>query len=144
MRWQEGKMHSLQDRIERILAGRSFAVAGASDNPDKAGYWVYRKLKEAGYAVFPVNPNRPAVQGDTAYPRLGSLPQPVDCVVTVVPPAATRQVVADAVELSIPAVWMQPGSEDEAAVRLAEDRGLIAVYGGPCIMVQLSLRRHKD
>ncbi|MGC8669115.1 MAG: CoA-binding protein [Chthonomonadales bacterium] len=134
-------MDPLQERMQKILSGRSFAVVGASNNSEKAGYWVYRKLKEAGYAVFAVNPNRRVVQGDAAYPHLKALPQVVDCVVTVVPPPITRAAVAEAIEQGIQAVWMQPGSEDEAAVRLAEDRGLTAVYGGPCIMVQLSLRR---
>ena len=137
-------MANLEERMDKILGGRVFAVAGASSNPEKAGYWVYRKLKEAGYTVFAVNPNHSEVQGDRAYPDIEALPQPVDCVVTVVPPAVTSNVVAQAVRSRIRAVWMQPGSEDEAAIRLAEEHGLIAVYGGPCIMVQLALRRHRD
>jgi len=34
-----------------------FAVVGASRDPGKYGYKVYDDLKNAGYQVYPVNPN---------------------------------------------------------------------------------------
>src|SRR5262245_56238490 len=43
--------------IEEILSQRRFAVVGASRDRDKFGYKVFRALKVAGYAVYPVNPN---------------------------------------------------------------------------------------
>jgi len=34
-----------------------FAVVGASRNPMKYGHQVYKDLRNAGYTVYPINPN---------------------------------------------------------------------------------------
>lgn len=46
--------------------GTTVAVVGATDNPAKYGYVIYRDLKRKGYRVFPVNPGRAAVDSDPA------------------------------------------------------------------------------
>jgi len=129
------------DTIREILAQRTFAVVGASRNPEKYGNKVYRALKRHGYKVFAVNPNAETVDGDPAYPRLDNIPEPIDCIVAVVPPHVTEQIMREAGRLHIPYVWMQPGSESEAAVNAAVAHGLEAVHGGPCIMVAAAAHR---
>lgn len=52
-----------------------FAVAGVSSNPAKYGHQVYKDLEEAGYAVYPVNPNIDEVLGDRCYPSLSNCPK---------------------------------------------------------------------
>jgi len=47
-----------------------FAVVGASRNPKKYGHQVYKDLRNAGYKVYPVNPNANEVLGDKCYPSL--------------------------------------------------------------------------
>jgi len=37
-------------------------------------------------------------------------------------------------------VWMQPGAESEAALRRAQELGLVAIGGGPCVLVTLGYR----
>jgi hypothetical protein len=44
-----------------------FAVVGASRDSKKYGYQVYRDLRNAGYRVYPVNPNVNEVLGDKCY-----------------------------------------------------------------------------
>lgn len=127
-----------RELIDTILRQRNFAVVGASRDPQKYGSLVYRKLKEAGYRVFAVNPNADRIDGDPAYPLLDTLPEPIDCIVTVVPPEVTEEVVHQASHLNIPYVWMQPGSESLAAVNMAISYGMRVVYGGPCIMVAVA------
>ena len=41
-------------------------------------------------------------------------------------------------ELNVPALWLQPGAEDDAVVSYIKDNGLEdkVIYGGPCILVE--------
>jgi len=130
-----------EERIKAFLEKRNvFAVVGASRDPQKYGYQVYRDLKNAGYKVYPVNPNAQEVLGDKCYPSLEELPERPDVVVVVVPPRVTEQIVKACKELGIRKVWMQPGPESEEAVRYCEENGLEVIYNTR-IMVQ---RRRRE
>jgi len=111
------------------------AVVGASRNPEKYRHRVYKDLKQAGYKVFPVNPNADEVLGDKCYPNLVSLPRKPEVVNLVVPPPVTEQTVKECRQLGIKMVWMQPGSESEEAIKHCTENGVQVVYG-ECIMVQ--------
>ena len=87
------------------------SIVGASRDPNKYGHQVYIDLKEAGYEVYPVNPNAKEIMGDKCYPDLRSLPVKPDVVNLVVPPKITEDIVKTCKELGITKVWMQPGSE---------------------------------
>ncbi|MEM4808772.1 MAG: CoA-binding protein, partial [Candidatus Nezhaarchaeales archaeon] len=125
-----------EELIREFLDRRNvFAVVGASRDPQKYGYQVYRDLKSAGYKVYPVNPNAQEVLGDKCYPSLKELPAKPDVVVTVVPPQVTELVVEECKELGVRKIWMQPGSESEKAVEYCEENN-IAVVHGACIMIE--------
>lgn len=112
-----------------------FAVVGVSENPAKYGHQVYKDLKEAGYVVYPVNPNIDEVLGDRCYHSLGELPEKADVVDTVVPPAVTEKIVAECKDLGIDKVWMQPGSESEKAIDFCNRNGIKVVHD-VCVMVK--------
>jgi predicted CoA-binding protein len=114
------------------------AVVGASRDLGKYGHRVYKDLKQAGYKVYPVNPNADEVLGDKCYPNLASLPKKPDVVDIVVPPLVTEQIVQECRQLGITMVWMQPGSESEKAIRFCQENNIVFVYG-ECIMVQRRL-----
>jgi len=125
-----------EEQIKAFLDKRNvFAVVGASRDSQKYGHQVYRDLKNAGYKVYPVNPNAQEVLSDKCYPSLKELPEKPDVVVTVVPPQVTEQIVKACKELGIRKVWMQPGSESEDAVRYCKENDLEVVHN-ECIMVQ--------
>ncbi|OYT44619.1 CoA-binding protein [Candidatus Bathyarchaeota archaeon ex4484_40] len=111
------------------------AVVGASRNPEKYGHKVYRDLKEAGYRVYPVNPNASEILGDKCYPNLESLPERPDVVTVVVPPRVTEKIVKACKDLGIWRVWMQPGSESEKAITFCRENGIKVIHG-VCIMIQ--------
>jgi uncharacterized protein len=139
-----GKDHrllSLRTLIEQVLEQKRFAVAGVSRNPEKYGNIVYQKLKAAGYTVYAVNPNTESIGDDPCYPSLDNIPDTVDCVVTVTPPAVTEKTVRDAGHLRVPFLWMQPGSESTSAYNLARALSMQVVSGGPCIMVAIAQRQ---
>ncbi|MCP8312387.1 MAG: CoA-binding protein [Candidatus Methylarchaceae archaeon HK02M1] len=111
------------------------AVVGASRDPKKYGHQVYRDLKEAGYKVYPVNPNADEILGDKCYPDLESLPTKPNVVDIVVPPKVTEEIVKTCKELGITKVWMQPGSESEGAINFCKENAIDCIHG-LCIMVE--------
>ena len=111
------------------------AVVGATDNLNKYGAIIYRDLKAKGDRVYPVNPKRDTVDGDTAYPDLGSLPETPDIVNLVVPPQRTLQVLDKAEQLGIENIWVQPGAEDKAVMDRLQS-GSFQYLANACIMVR--------
>lgn len=127
--------------IVRFLDKKNtFAVVGASRDPEKYGHQVYKDLREAGYEVYPVNPNADEILGDKCYPSLEELPVIPEVVNIVVPPKITEQIVKKCKNIGIEKVWMQPGSESEEAIKFCEDNNIEAVHG-VCVIIQ---RRNKE
>ncbi len=120
--------------IKDFMSQEALAVVGASRNPKKFGSIVYRDLKAKAYHVFAVNPHAGQIDGDPAYPDLEHLPEEVDGVVLIVPPAVTESMVRQAAQAGIRRVWMQPGAESQAAVAFCQENG-ISVIEGECIMM---------
>lgn len=129
--------------MQAMLAASSYAVVGASRDPDKYGFLVYRSLKAAGKTAFPVNPNADAVDGDRCYTALSALPQRPEIAVMVVPPAVTEATVAECARLGITQIWMQPGAESPTAIAACREKGIAVVAGGPCLMVLLRTARYQ-
>ncbi|RJS75771.1 CoA-binding protein [Candidatus Bathyarchaeota archaeon] len=130
-----------EDLIKAFLKEKNiFAVVGASRDPRKYGYQVYKDLKNAGYEVYPVNPNAREILGDKCYPSLESLPVKPDVVDLVVPPKITEVVVKTCKKLGIKKVWMQPGSESEMAINFCRKNGMDVIHG-VCVMVERRSRQ---
>lgn len=73
--------------LETLLAPRSVAVVGASQDPARIGGRPIAYMLGAGYGgrIMPVNPNRAEVQGLTAYPDVASLPEVPETAIVAVP-----------------------------------------------------------
>lgn len=131
-------MSALQQAVDDFLAQRRVAVAGVSRQPGQAANAIFRKLGAAGYAVFAVNPEATEVEGSPCYPDLASIPEPVDAVVAVTPPAGTEDVVRQCIALGIRRLWihggMGPSSVSIAAVAEARAAGM-TVIPGACPMM---------
>jgi len=122
--------------MRKFLEKRNvIAVVGASRDSNKYGHQVYRDLKEAGYKVYPINPNAAEILGDECYPDLESLPVNPDVVNLVVPPKITNEIVRTCKKLGITKVWMQPGSESKWAINFCNENAIDCIYGN-CIMVE--------
>ena len=135
---------STRGLIEHILEQKNFAVVGVSRDPEKYGRKVYAALKMAGYTVYAVNPNADLIGSDPCYPTLDTIPGPIDCIVTVTPPEETAAALRNAGHLKIGYLWMQPGSESNAAFNTARANSMQIVSGGPCIMVEAQKRRERE
>jgi len=131
-----------EESIKAFLNKKNiFAIVGASRDPEKYGYQVYKDLKSAGYEVYPVNPNAQEILGDKCYPSLEELPVKPDVVDIVVPAKVTEQAVETCKKLGIMKVWMQPGSESEKAIKFCEENSIDVVHG-VCVMIERAKRAH--
>lgn len=126
--------------IETLLVepDTSVAVVGATDNPSKYGFVIYRDLKRKGYRVYPVNPNRAEVDGDKAYPSLAELPETPTIVNVVVPPRVTMRILKSCLELGLMNVWLQPGAESPDAIAFLQEHEF-NYLAHACIMIESRL-----
>jgi len=85
------------DSLTPLLAPRSIAVLGASGDPSRIGGRPIAYMLEKGFAgaIYPVNPNRPEVQGLRAYPTVADLPEAPDVAIVAVPAGVAVQAIAD-------------------------------------------------
>jgi len=131
-------MTTLKEAVADFLAQKRLAVAGVSRSGNEAANIVYRKLRGAGYQVFPVNPNANAVEGDTCYPDLKSIPGSVTGVVIATHPDVTDHVVRECAETGISRIWMHrslgSGSVSEAAVSFCREHNITVIPGGCPVM----------
>lgn len=84
--------------------------------------------------VTPLNPRNPTVTiRSKTFETLSSpsaLPTPTQTSLSIItPPAVTKQLLREAKEAGIPAVWLQPGSFDDEALEYAR-REFKAAIGG--------------
>ena len=124
------------EQIRGMLGQKVWAVVGATDNPDKFGYKIFKLLKQAGYRVFPVNPGLKTVLGETCYPSVTALPVKPDAVNFVVPPKVGEPIVGECAALGIKNVWLQPGANADNVVAAANQAELDVIYR-TCILVEL-------
>jgi len=89
--------------VAELMAPRSVAVIGASEDQSKFGGRVYRLLLKHHYAgtVYPINPNRAELFGLKTYPDIRATPQPPDMVVMAVPRPRVVDMVAHCAEIGV-------------------------------------------
>ena len=95
------------------------AVIGASSNPRKFGNRAVRAFLRQGYTVVPINPNQPKVEGLMTYASVLDVPTHIDMATFYVPPNVGAKVMPEVARKKIPEVWLNPGAESEALIRLA-------------------------
>ena len=119
--------------IDEFLKQKRIAVVGVSRNPREFPNGVFRKLRESGYDVVPVNRNATEVEGVPCYPSVRDLPGPVDGVLVMVPAAQAAAVVQDCQSAGVQRVWLYkgggPGAVSPEAVALARRAGMALVDG---------------
>lgn len=122
--------------IQRVLhTSKSIAVVGLSSNPLRASYFVGYYLKRHGYRVIPVNPRETEILGETCYPSLRDVPEPIDVVNVFRAPDALPGIAREAVAVGAKTLWCQYGVINEEGTRIAEEGGLTPVVDR-CLKVE--------
>jgi uncharacterized protein len=116
------------ERITALLeSARTIAVVGLSDIPLRPSYGVSHYMKSQGYRIIPVNPNIKEWEGEKAYPSLLDVREKIDIVNVFRRPDAVPEIVAQAIQLRVPAIWMQETVIHEAAAEEARQAGIFVV-----------------
>ena len=142
-------MQEINEAATAFLANKRVAVTGVSRAPKQPGSnTVYKRLRDRGYDVFPVNPNAETVEGDTAYPDLRSIPGGVEAVVIGTRPERADETMRECVGLGIKHVWMHrsygAGSVSDSATAYGRRHGVTVIDGGcPCIFEPTADFGHK-
>jgi uncharacterized protein len=117
---------------ELLKRSKTIAVVGLSDNPLRPSHGVSAYMQEHGYRIIPVNPQIEECLGEKAYASLLDLPdkavpEKIDIVNIFRRPEYVEEVVEQAIQLKVPAIWMQEDVIHERAAEKARKAGIFVV-----------------
>jgi uncharacterized protein len=112
---------------ELLRRAKVIAVVGLSDNPLRPSYGVSAYMQSHGYRVIPVNPQIESCLGEKAYASLLDVPENIDIVNIFRRPQFVEEIVDQAIQLQIPAVWMQEEVIHQKAAEKAHAAGMFVV-----------------
>ncbi|GJM26206.1 MAG: CoA-binding protein [Phycisphaerae bacterium] len=127
----------MDDLHRAFLDGESFAVAGASNDRDKYGNIIFRRLVASGRDVMPINPKGGTIEGADAFASIADLPNVPESLSVVTPPSVTGQVIQQAIEAGVKHIWVQPGAVNDEASAQARSAGINVIDDGACVLVVL-------
>ena len=142
-------MGTMKETATEFLAHKRVAVTGVSRQPANHGSnVVYKRLRERGFEVFPVNPNADEVEGDRCFADLKSVPVDLEWVVIGTRPETAEDTMRECVDLGISRVWMHrsfgEGSVSDAATAFGREHGVQVIDGGcPCMYDPVADPAHK-
>ncbi|EAU91083.1 hypothetical protein CC1G_03251 [Coprinopsis cinerea okayama7 len=121
----------------KFLSSPYYAVIGASKDQTKYGTKVLKWYQAREYKVTPLHPKESELEGLATLKSVSDLPNPKETSISIVtPPKVTLGALQLAKELDVPALWLQPGAEDEAVIEyIKENLADRVIYGGPCLLV---------
>lgn len=129
---------SRPDPIADLLKrSRTIAVVGLSNRPLRPSHGVSAYMQTNGYHIIPVNPEIKGVLGEKAYASLLDVPEKIDIVNIFRRPEFVEEVVDQAIQLKVPAIWMQEEVVHEKAAEKARQAGIFVV------MDRCILKEHK-
>jgi predicted CoA-binding protein len=128
------------DEIKQLLErAKTIAVVGLSSSPLRPSYGVSAYMQTHGYRIIPVNPQINGALGEKAYSSLRDVPGKIDIANIFRRPEFVDEIVDQAIELKIPAVWMQEDVVNERAAKKAREAGIFVVMDR-CILKEHQLR----
>ncbi len=131
-------MTKLPDGVAAFLQGKRIAVAGVSRTAKGVANAIFKKLRDAGYDVVPVNPKASEVEGVRSYADVASIPGAIDGVMIATAPDAALSIVRQCADKGVKHVWFHrafgAASASPQAIEDAKARG-IAVIANGCPMM---------
>jgi hypothetical protein len=116
------------DPIRDLLKkSKIIAVVGLSNDPWRVSHGVSAYMQSAGYQIIPVNPHIESSLGEKAFSSLMDVPQTIDIVNIFRRPEFVEEIVDQAIQLKVPAIWMQEGVIHQKAAEKAGKAGILVV-----------------
>lgn len=115
------------DIAELLKRSRTIAVVGLSDSPLRPSHGVSAYMQTQGYRIIPVNPNIRGALGERAYRSLLEVPEKIDIVNVFRRSEFVPAIVDQAIQLKVPAIWMQEGVIHSAAAEKARQAGIFVI-----------------
>jgi len=117
---------------ELLQRATTIAVVGLSCNPLRPSHGVSAYMQSHGYRIIPVNPRIESCLGEKAYASLldipeKDLPEKIDIVNIFRRPEYVEEIVDQAIQLKVPAIWMQEEVIHEKAAEKARKAGIFVV-----------------
>jgi predicted CoA-binding protein len=112
---------------ELLRRARTIAVIGLSCDPLRPSHDVSAYMQSQGYRIIPVNPRIESCLGAKAYASLLELPEKIDIVNIFRRPEFVEEIVDQAIQLKVPAIWMQEDVINEKAAEKARRVGIFVV-----------------
>ena len=112
---------------ELLKRSKTIAVVGLSNNPLRASHGVSAYMQSHGYRIIPVNPQITEALGERAYPTVLAVPEEIDIVNIFRRPEFVEEVVDQAIQLKVPAIWMQEDVVHQQAAEKARRLGIFVV-----------------
>jgi uncharacterized protein len=126
------------DPIADLLKrAKTIAVVGLSNSPLRPSHGVSAYMQTQGYRIIPVNPRIHGALGEKSYSSLAEVPGKIDIVNVFRRPEFVDEIVDEAIQLKIPAIWMQESVINQKAAEKAREAGIFVV------MDQCILKEHK-
>jgi uncharacterized protein len=133
-----------EERAQLLREAKNIAVVGCSNNPERTSYMIAQALQEAGYRIFPVNPNlTEPVLGERVYKSLTEISEPIDIVNVFRRSGFVYPIAEEAVKVGAKVLWLQLGVVNEEAAQFAKEHGLKVVMDR-CIKVDHALLLGKE
>src|ERR1041384_4659813 len=127
---------SQSDAIADLLKrSKTIAVVGLSNSPLRPSHGVSAYMQTHGYRIIPVNPQIKGSLGEKAHASLLDVPEKIDIVNVFRRPEFVEEVVDQAIQLKVPAIWMQEGVINEKAAEKGRKAGIFVVMDH-CILVE--------
>jgi predicted CoA-binding protein len=118
---QSDPIYELLSRIKTI------AVVGLSSSPLRPSHGVSAYMQAQGYRIIPVNPQITEALGENSYASLLDVPDKIDLVDVFRRPEYVDEIVEQAIQLKIPAIWLQEDVINEWAAEKARKAGILVV-----------------
>jgi len=116
------------DPIYELLSqAKTIAVVGLSDSPMRPSHGVSAYMQAQGYRIIPVNPQIAEALGEKSYRSLLEVPERIDLVDVFRRPEFVQEIVDQAIQVKIPAIWLQEEVINERAAKRARKAGMFVV-----------------
>jgi predicted CoA-binding protein len=120
---------------ELLKSAKTIAVVGLSNDVLRPSHGVASYMQSQGYRIIPVNPRIEFSLDEKAFTSLREVPEKIDIVNIFRRPEFVEEIVDQAIELTVPAIWMQEGVIHETAAAKARQAGIFVVMDR-CILIE--------